>query len=445
MIKYFFCAVFFIPGIVQLRAQTVIYPDEFRCISMNGPIMNYWKNATVVNHFTRDLDSLLTLKQGYRLPSNTLVAFTGFKNSTANEKSSNNQYPQIRLDLIEYTFDGYIKAFDLDIKDTAFTQEVISVLRLELAVWEAAGKPALNKGLDIFIKKGASNAMGVPVQNLALTASGFLDALKKSMGILLDTATHFEQIEMKVSGACIGDNFILEKTEGLPRTTVVSKNKVSRFNYQGSQQIIRWGEQEYRDIILKGKNKTALNPLMEAAIYTAIDKINTGFVWLIQEGRDVVADKNYQLLLPAQIGSEVNSFEARPFIELLPGNFHTLASGKDTIALFSIQRGVTDTSKKLFLHQVSNGVSRASVMNITDNEKVLSVNYDFLVEGRIKGTPFQIKISNGSYIREFYLKNELILIAAGDKGPERFVTFDNSIPAELLNALLIIGYNSFFL
>jgi len=411
---------------------------------MNGPVMSYFKDVSIMQHFMQDLDSTLLVKQGFKLAFNSSIQFLPLGKDETSESKQNSQiaYPQININLIEYTTAGYIQQFNLDANDSAFAKEVLSVFKLQMAIIESPTKALLNRDLYIFIKQGPSNGIGIPIYNLPVTAKGFSELLKKSLPILLDSSNSFEQIEMKVSPAFVGDNFILEKTAGLERTPVYSKDKLSKYSYINQPQIIRWGNQEYREIILKGKNKTILNDSLQKAIQYARHLFDVDIVFLLQEGRDVLNDKNYLMQFPAQIASNIDDDgQATPYINLIAGNYQYLIEGKDTIAQFSVKRNIVEADKKLFAHQVTNGLTMSSISNIENIERIVTMNYPFVVEGKFKEYSFKICISTG--LREIYFNNQLICIAYGNKLPERFVTLGESIDAISFNALMIIAYNQF--
>lgn len=436
LILFFCCSGSFI-----LKAQEWVYPGNFRCISLNGPVMNYFQDSSILKKFTRDLDSLILLKKGYRLKTDQPIIFDNLSNNQSEEKNPvvNKAFPCIYMDLVEYTPVSYIQKYNQFINDSVFRKEVISVFSFQLAIRLNENDFAFNKLLDIFIKRGAGNGMGMTIQNIVLTPKGFNDLLKKSLVILLDSSDNYEQIEMHASPAYTGDNFILEKTAGLPRINVYSNKKLSRFDYDNQEQIIRWGEQEYREIHLKGKNKTILSDSLMSSIQQT--ESPSDFVFLLQEGRDVISDKNYIIILPAGIRKYYNQSQNEPVFDLIKGPFHSLLCGNDTVALFSVTRGGTDPEKKLLLHQVSNGINKESITAINKNESVIDVHYLYIIEGKMFNHAFRILISN--FLKEIYIDGQLRLIVQGEKAPERFVTFGNNIPAEMINALLIIGYNSF--
>ncbi len=425
------------------QAQTTIYPGNFRCISVKGPLMDYFNhndytNLTVAN----DLDSVIRLKRNWELTNLNAIRFLPINKNS--ESIPVLKYPHLNVGLIEYGTYDYIKQFNLDIRDTTFAREVISVLHLQVQLEGKNQSILFEKELDVFVKKGTSNGIGIPFNNLHFTRKGFLETLKKSFAILFDSTTTNEAIELTVGGAFVGDNFILAKTNGLPRSQVATTKGISKFKYNGQEQLIRWGEQLYKDVLLKGKNKTILPDNLSNAFEASINKEGTKPIFLIQEGRDIVSNKNYLLQIAAHIGADPNSYVARPLVEIIPGNFQVLLNEKDSLAVFKIEINKIDSTKKMFLSQVTNGVDTNSIVDLPGPKKEISLVYDFWIKGNLKSQPFEIKVAGDRYLREFYFNNELICVANGNKAPERFVVLDNSISPEILNALFIIGFNSFF-
>ena len=428
------------------QGQTTIYPGNFRCISVNGPLMNYWADANTNSIFAKDLDSLLHIKRNWELTNLNTIKFT--RVDKKNESIPILKYPHLNIGLIEYGTYDYIKQFNLDIRDTTFAREVITVLHLQVQLEGKNQSILFEKELDVFVKKGLSNGIGIPINNLHFTRKGFLETLKKSFAILFDSTTTNEAIELTVGGAFVGDNFILAKTNGLPRSQVTTTKGISKFKYNGQEQLIRWGDQLYKDVVLYGKNKTLLPESLAKAFENTIGGENSNPVFLVQEGRDILANKNYAIQLGAHLGVDayhyLNFNTVHPIVKLISGYNHFLLNEKDTAAIFEIQIDKVDTTKNIFLNQVSNGIDTSSVTSIESPEKVISLNYDYLIKGKLKKNNFEIKIAGDRYLREFYLNNELICIANGNKNAERFVLLNNSISSEILNILFIIGFNSFF-
>jgi hypothetical protein len=404
--------------------------------------MNYWNSEIVQKEFTKDIDSLLLEKLGLKLEKNTLIAFKKKSNNNQSENVTNiiiNE-TQLNIDLIEYTTAEYIRQFDLDILDTLFVKEVKSILRLLVNIKRAKEAPIFNSAIDIFIKVGITNGMGIVAHNLPFSSKGFTEVLKKSMAILLDSTKTDAQIEVKAARVFIRDNFILDKLIDKPRVQVTSKNNISKFSYNNQKQIIRWGEQLYQNIILTGKNKTALPDSVLTAIKKEVTADNDNKLILIQDARDVVLDNNYLISIIAYLDFD---FIGNQKVKIIKGSFNTLTLNKDTVARFSIENAVIDTSKKIFTQQITNGVDNKLNFTIDSSGRTLSLSQDYVIKGKIWNQSFKICISGERYLKEFYLEDQLVCVANGDKALERFVILDESISNSLLNALLMIGLNSY--
>ncbi|MDD2793958.1 MAG: hypothetical protein PHD73_12315, partial [Sediminibacterium sp.] len=193
------------------QAQQIIYPGNFRYYSGNGPVMNYWKDSAILQEFTGHLNSLLQKNMNLQLPKDASLSIVPFKKSSTGlpAGADANQFPKINLDLIEFSTEGYIQQFNLDILDTAFVKEVQSVFNMQLTIQANAQASSFSRSIEVFIKNGPAQGMGIPVNNLPVTSRGFSQLMNKLLEILLDTSVLHEQIEMKVSRPYIGDNFVL--------------------------------------------------------------------------------------------------------------------------------------------------------------------------------------------------------------------------------------------
>ncbi len=441
MNKLLYCFLF-LGQCILLNAQKVIYPGDFRCISLNGPMMNYWNSEAVKTVFTKDLDSLLVEKLGFKLINNTDIAFKEIKdkNQSQNVRNSIANEHELNIDLIEYPTVIYLREFDLAVLDTLFVKEVKSVLRIIVNIKRAKETPIFNSAIDIFIKDGITNGIGIVAQNLPFSSKGFTEVLKKSMAILLDSTKTDAQIEVKAARVFVRDNFILDKIIDKPRVQVNSKNNICKFSYKNQQQIIRWGEQLYQKIILTGKNKTALPDSVLIALKKEVAADNENKFILIQDARDVVLDNNYLISFVAFAETD---FIGNQQINIIKGNFNTVTLNKDTIARFSVEKAIIDTSKKIFAQQVTNGVDNKLNFTIDSSGRTMSVLQDYVISGIIWNQSFTICISGERYLKEFYLNDQLVCVANGNKVLERFVILDESIANRLINALLLIGFNSY--
>jgi hypothetical protein len=180
-------------SIINAKGQSTIYPGNFRYISAFGPLMNYWADTITQKEFTKTLDSLLIAKRNWTLNKNNNFQFAPLKNNAS--PTSINNYPLLNINFIEYSTLAYIKQFKLEIADTNFTKEIVSVLRLEVRLENNSQSGLFEKSLDIYVRKGQSIGIGIPINNLNFTKKGMLETLKKSFAILFDSTTTNEAIE----------------------------------------------------------------------------------------------------------------------------------------------------------------------------------------------------------------------------------------------------------
>ena len=438
--KYVFYFMGFLTMGINLPAQNIVYPNQFKCGSSLGPVMNYFKDAAIVQEYTQVMDSLLLDKKGLHFPPNTLLQFQ----SIMLDGNENNEVstPQINFSVVEYAVKDYCKIVSLQPTDSSLIG-IQSVFILHYAISQHRRKIVQQNDLIVLIKSLPTKGIGLPAENLHLTNNGFLSLLKKSTAILLDSTNQYEQITVNVQEPFIGDNFILNTSSGYTRNKVNFSNNIARFLLNNKEQIIRWGEPMFQNIILRGKNKTNLS-------IAAIDNFNKlqlntmgEPILLLQDARDVINNKSYQINMLAQNVKVSNEEETNTFTNLLPGKFHTLILDKDTIAHFSVDNKSTiDSSKKFNYQEISNGIDTGSVYMISKTPIDELLIHDCIMEGTILTLPFKIEISANKYIRSFYLNNKLLAIVTGKNAPEIFVNFDAAISAEIFNALLLVGYSS---
>ncbi len=438
-----FCIVF--ASLVVAHSQTIIQPGNFQCISLHGPLMYYWNNPTIAAQFTQDLNQQLLAKKGYSLGTNQ-IQFSLLKNIKEFNSSNKNttSSPIIHLKLAEYPASLYLKQFYPDLLKDSSQQSIQSVLIVELSIQTNSNPELLNRSLEVFIKKSNAIGFGIPFNNLHLSAKGFSELMKKSVEIILDSTNESEQIELKASPPFMGDNFIIGAITDLPRIAIESKGLFSKYVFNGKTELIRWDEQRYQEITLRGKNKTILSPLLYSS-FIAMEKENRQaiFVFLLQEARNIVLNKNYLLVIPARVSANTNiRITNMPIVEPLKGNHNFMIHDNDTIAQFTIETDQLDSTKKIYPYLSSNGIDSNSLTRINDLNNVVNFSSLYSLKGKIRNQPFSILV--GEFFREIYLNNERIVLIGGMQQPERMIIFSPNISTELMNELILLSYNRFF-
>jgi hypothetical protein len=283
---------------------------------------------------------------------------------------------------------------------------------------------------------------------LVTTPVGFREIVKKGINILFDPANTLQMVEMTAPPAFVGDNYLITKTRNRPGIFVMNKKGVSAFNYNNRQEIIRMEEPLYEEIIIKGKAPVKYPDDLIKTIKAIRNSNNSTFLFLRQDGRDVIRDKNYFIKLTAQIDPEFRSASTDlPFTNFIDDKFNYLISTNDTIASFSIEKNVRDLNgNKLYPNMVANAAdSSFFLLKDVTPQPEWPIIYNYVVTGNIGKHDFSMQCSGtGGRLKEIYLDNKLICIAEGKFYPEKFVVFDTSVSPELLNQLFLITFNRFF-
>ncbi len=446
MIKFIFSILLTCCSFAILQAQTIIKPGNFHCISIEGPMMYYWKNPTVIQQFKEVLQQQLLAQKQMRLDNTEIefMQFNNFKDFSSQHNSTVTQ-PVVNFKMAEYSakvFWNQLNAANQPLDTNLFS--IQSVVMIELNIQQPTPAPSYSKTLEVYIKRAKANGIGVPFGNLHFSAKGFTELMKKSVEILLDSSNETEQIEIKASPPFMGDNFIIGAISNVPKINIESKNLFSKYQLKGQSELIRWDEQRYLDIILKGKNKTTLSPEIAKAVDNSVrENGNDIHVFLLQDARNIILNKNYQLIIPARISANDGYASAgMPLVEPLEGYNNFLLNEKDTIARFSILIDKKDFTKKIYPHIATNGIDSSSAVTVSDTESEMIYSSKYSITGTFRNQPFGIEI--GQHFREVYLNNERILIISGINEPEKMVLLNPNIPSDLLNELILLGFNRFF-
>lgn len=433
------------------RAQKPVVLDHLRCWSTQGPIMQYWHSAAVQKSFAHQLQVGLqkyhgaSFNEASPLPIRLPVTQEDFAKSAPSPIISDTSTLHLHLDISETSAEAYFTKYKDSFDDSLLIQRTKSVFQL-FAVISFKDSIVYNSSLDIFISKGSSMGMGIVSNTVGLTPTGFSEMLKAGLGILLDPAKGLGQIEVKAAPAYLLDNYIFPLTTKQPRIFVTSNKGISQFTYLDNPEMIRQGQEIYEAIRLKGKNPDKLPSYMEEAIRNTTNFAGSDYVYLRQEGRDVIRNRNYLLKLLVQVNPDaMPDIPLMVFDNYIRGPVHHLISEKDTLARFGIEKMVKNEVLKIYPASISNGYDSSAIFHFDNTLPQWPVVYDYVVSGNIMGHVFAIKCSGmRNTLKEIFLDEKLVCIAQGKHSVEKFVVFDASLSPELLNPLFLIGFNVFF-
>jgi hypothetical protein len=439
------------------RAQKNIVLEKIRCFSATGPTMSFFTNNATRSAIAAQLSK--TLLQFYQLPlsDSSNISNIEYLNSTRNiapvdigaidpSQSSLHLY----LDFFEIAPTTFFSYSDNKPEDSTLESRAISVFWIKGTLVRPDKTIAFSEQLNVVVSPSVTPGIGVVYKyrdfagrssQLVATPKGFIEMMKTATQILFNPGNQQDMVEMKISPAYFAENFITRKTLNLPRTYVATKQNISTYSYANKREMIRMGEPVYEEILLKGKKPQVYPADITAAIKSANHYASSDFVFLREECRDVVRDRNYLLKLTAQVDPD-NMLPAT-FTNFLPGKFHYLFLEKDTLARFMILKQVAHANNKFFRNRVSNGID-TTFYEFSTNQAT-GVVYDYVVTGSLGDQNFSINcLGFTNTLKEIYLGNKLVSIAQGRFSPEKFVVFDASLSPELLNQLFMIGFNRFF-
>jgi hypothetical protein len=303
---------------------------------------------------------------------------------------------------------------------------------LSIAVSEA-----LNSGI------GTLYHNGIQFSELSVLPKTFAEFFRTASGMVLDPDNKLSLVEIQLAPAYWADNYIMPVLGNYPRVLVTNQAGFSSYTYQNKKELIRMADPVYEEIVLKGRNAPDYPESLTQAIRNADHYSRSDFVFLKQDARDVLRDKNYQIKLVSQIDPQ-NVPEDRNllFTGFLPGPYQLLLRGKDTLAVFNIESNIREAGRKYF-SKIYNGIDSETMQPVANNPSEWPVQTNYLLTGTLQQQPFQIKCTSGNTVKEIYLNKKLVAVIQGKFRPDKFVLFDGSLSPELINALLILSCNRF--
>ena len=230
--------------------------------------------------------------------------------------------------------------------DSTVAKNSKSIFIIQAAIFNSLKKIQYYETMYISGTQNISAGIGFPyIYNtnfnffLLTSPSGFKEMIKKAIDLLLTAENDLSLVEMKMPLPYVYDNFIFPAVFHKNRTFIVNKKDVSQFVLNDSIEIIRMGEKQYEEIKIKGKSARNTPAYLLEAIKQTPNYFNSDYVYLKQDGRDVLRDINYQLKLCVQIDPDFRP--ANPeflFTNFLSGKYHFQLNNKDTVATFIIEQ-----------------------------------------------------------------------------------------------------------
>lgn len=443
----------------SLPAQKKVILEKFRCYNMNNPVLSYLGNSDIRKTVATYLHQSLLQQQMYLADTSgfevELLDFNFVEPVIKPEYTDNDTGNlHIYVDLIELDPYYFFRSGEYQSEDSSLIKRVKTVFLLTTRFFTADKKPLNRETLAIAIGEATTPGIGNPYNNgirftdLTVTPKTFTDLFKTASAMLLRPNNDLSLIELRLQPAYYADNYLLPKTSHKPRIFVTDNNNISTYRWGNQAEMIRNGEALYVEIRIKSKKAEKYPDDLTAAIKGTERFSASDYVFLRQEGRDVARDRNYLIQLVTQVDPDNIPHDRRYlFTNFLAGDFHYLFLEKDTLAKFSILKQVKEKNNKLYPNLLSNGYDSSNLYSLPapiSSVTEWSVVYNYILNGSLGGTPFQVKCSGTeNTVREIFLAGKLVCIAQGKYRPEKFVVFDASLSAEKLNQLFLISFNRF--
>ena len=445
----------------SLFAQKKVIFEKIRSLSFNKPIKDFLQDPAIRQTIAEDLNNTLLKQQQIPLVTTqpVTVDFIPYDTQILNVApvftDADTSHLHLYLDIFEISPGAFFTRADNYPPDSELVKRAATILLIKATLFNHDKSVFLNEVLNVIVSPAETPGIGylryesgIRYADLTVVPKAFTQLLKAATNMLFDPKNEIATVEIKVQPAFLSDNYLLPKTANQPRIYVNTTKNISSYSYGGKPELIRMGEPVYEEIMIKGRKPQKYPDDLTNAIKLTPHFSSSDYVFLRQECRDVLRDKNYLLKLTVQVDHEnLPESQDRLLTNFLPGNFHFLSLENDTIAKFGIEKNIPAHGSKVFPGIITNGYDTVSAyrLNGFPQPGEWDVFYDYVVKGAIGNQPFSIKCSGiGNKVKEFFLDDKPVCIAQGKFVPEKFVIFDASLSPELLNRLFMIGFNRFF-
>jgi hypothetical protein len=415
-----------------------------------GTNCNYLLDADMRSVFARQLNAILLKHQLLPLSDTSDVKLVDLSTKAGpayQPKFYGGDTSDLHLNIsvAEYTPRIFFSSIPMTESDTVLSKNAKTVFRLRARLEKYNNETVYEGMLDMVVSAGKGPGMGNESVLVFIMPKTFTEIMKTGLNLMLDPANDLTQVSLSVAPAFSVDEYVFPKLGGRTRIPVTTSKEVSQYVYNDSRHLLRSGQSVYEEITYKGKKAKTYPAALLATIKQRHNYENSDFVFLKQESRDVLNDKNYLLKLVVQIDPESPYISPEiAFTNFIHGDMQMLLSDADTLAKFTIRKDVVVPRVKIYPGRIYNGVDTTRIFRIPNITQEWGLTYAYVISGSLQQHSFEIKTSGvRNALKEIYLDGNLVSIAQGRYMPEIFVVFDASLSTQLLNQLFLIGFNHF--
>ena len=442
----FICIVF------KLPAQNKVVVEAIRSFSMFGPSMYYLEDTAVQSSIKSKLSVILNknfklLLSNQTLPIENYTSTEALKNNTIKFSIADTSTRHLFIEVYEYDPISFLTGSALEAPDSAIIAGASSIFQISCILTNGVQEIINNHSVFAAISNTDTGGFGIRPKNILLTKKSFASVVQVGLQMALNPDNETMVADIKTPAVYYADNFIMGYINNTSKIVVNTVKDTWGYTVEGNQELLRMGEQLFDEIWVKRKLvDSSASPLLLKKIKETGNTASSDFIYLRQECRDVYQDKNYTI----KIATEINPYSTASskkelFSDFLSGEVHLMLEGKDTVAIFAINKNIGDPNKQVYLDKTTNGMDSSSMAKVSKKDFPFQVTYDYQLTGKIRGERFTIQSFWNHEIKEMYLNNKLIGIVKGKTDPENFIIVNDASNASIMKELLLIAYNKFLL
>jgi hypothetical protein len=442
----FICIVF------KLPAQNKVVVEAIRSFSMFGPSMYYLEDTAVQSSIKSKLSVILNknfklLLSNETLPIENYTSTEALKNNTIKFNIADTSTWHLFIEVYEYDPISFLTGSALEAPDSAIIAGASSIFQISCILTNGLQEIISNQSVFAAISNTETAGFGIRPKNIFLTKKSFASVVQVGIQMALNPDNETMVADIKTPAVYYADNFMMGHINNTSKILVNTVKDTWGYTVVGNQELLRMGEQLFDEIWVKRKLvDSSASPLLLKKIKETGNTASSDLIYLRQECRDVYQDKNYTIKIATEIDPySTASSKKELFSDFLSGEVHLMLEGKDTAAIFGINKNIGDANKQVYVDKTTNGMDSSSVAKVSKKDFPFQVTYDYQLTGKIRGERFTIQSFWNHEMKEIYLNNKRIGIVKGKTDPENFIIVNDATNASIMKELLLIAYNKFLL
>jgi hypothetical protein len=419
---------------------------------MFGPSMYYLEDTAVQSSIKSKLSVILNknfklLLSNETLPIENYTSTEALKNNTIKFNIADTSTWHLFIEVYEYDPISFLTGSALEAPDSAIIAGASSIFQISCILTNGLQEIISNQSVFAAISNTETAGFGIRPKNIFLTKKSFASVVQVGLQMALNPDNETMVADIKTPAVYYADNFMMGHINNTSKILVNTVKDTWGYTVVGNQELLRMGEQLFDEIWVKRKLvDSSASPLLLKKIKETGNTASSDFIYLRQECRDVFQDKNYTIKIATEIDPySTASSKKELFSDFLSGEVHLMLEGKDTAAIFGINKNIGDANKQVYVDKTTNGMDSSSVAKVSKKDFPFQVTYEYQLTGKIRGERFTIQSFWNHEMKEIYLNNKRIGIVKGKTDPENFIIVNDATNASIMKELLLIAYNKFLL